>query len=79
MSAGDRGGLLAAFLAAHPDADGVLFDLPHVVAKVTLVLANTGVGERCKLESGDFFRAVPQGGQLYILRKVLHDWDDARA
>lgn len=74
-----QGGLLAALLAAHPDAEGVLFDLPHVVAKAAPVLANAGVAERCKLESGDFFRAVPKGGQLYILRKVLHDWDDARA
>ncbi|SEP51323.1 Dimerisation domain-containing protein [Rhodospirillales bacterium URHD0017] len=76
---GGQGGLLASLLTAHPDAEGVLFDLPHVVAKAAPVLAAAGVAERCKLESGDFFRAVPKGGQLYILRKVLHDWDDARA
>jgi O-methyltransferase/methyltransferase family protein len=76
---GGQGALLAALLAAHPEAEGVLFDLPHVVALAPSVLAAAGVSSRCRSISGDFFKVMPPDGELYLLRKVLHDWDDGRA
>jgi hypothetical protein len=77
--AGGQGSLLAAILAANPKARGILFDLPHVIAMARQTLEKAGVAERCELVSGDFFSAVPAGGDVYILKKVIHDWDDAQA
>jgi len=76
---GGQGGLLAVLLAAHPEAEGVLFDLPHVVALAPPVLAAAGVASRCRTTGGDFFKVLPSDRELYLLRKVLHDWDDRRA
>ena len=76
---GGQGGLLAALLAAHPEAEGMLFDLPHVVALAPPVLAAAGVASRCRITGGDFFEALPRDGEIYLLRKVLHDWDHRRA
>lgn len=77
--AGGQGSLLAAILAANPTARGVLFDLPHVIAMARRTFENAGLAERCELAGGDFFAAVPAGGDIYMLKKVIHDWDDAQA
>jgi hypothetical protein len=74
---GGQGALLAALLAANPAARGVLFDQPDVVAGSGLALAP--VAPRCQVVPGDFFDLVPDGGDTYVLKLVLHDWDDARA
>jgi SAM-dependent methyltransferase len=74
---GGQGALLAALLAANPAARGVLFDRPDVVAGSGAVLAR--VAPRYEVVPGDFFRAVPAGADTYVLKLVLHDWDDARA
>lgn len=74
---GGQGALLAALLAACPTARGVLFDVPEVVARSGAVLAS--VVPRCDVVPGDFFNAVPAGADTYVLKLVLHDWDDARA
>jgi hypothetical protein len=76
---GGNGTLLAAVLAAAPSARGVLFDLPHVVAGSGSVLLRAGLSERVRVEGGSFFDAVPRGGDVYLLQKVLHDWDDERS
>ena len=76
---GGEGVLLAHILAAHPDMGGVLFDLPHVVAEAAPVLHAAGAAERCEVVAGDFFQGVPEGGDGYVLKGVLHDWDDAAA
>jgi len=75
---GNQGTLLTAILRRHPLTRGVLFDLPHVVAAAEPVLRKAGVDARCARRGGDFFEAVPTGGDAYILASVLHDWDDAR-
>jgi hypothetical protein len=77
--AGGRGALLAAILRARPALRGVLFDQPHVVAGAPAVLEAAGVADRCAVVGGDFFRAVPDGGDVYTLKWILHDWDDERA
>src|SRR5215210_3487232 len=75
---GGYGSLLAAILRSNPGARGILFDLSHVVASAEEQLAATGVADRCTFVSGDFFVAVPPGGDAYVLSQILHDWDDER-
>jgi hypothetical protein len=77
----DSGGgpSLATILQAYPTPIGVLFDQPEVVVGATRTLAAAGVAARCKIACGDFFSEVPQGGDRYLLRQIIHDWDDERA
>jgi precorrin-6B methylase 2 len=76
---GSTGALLAAILRAHPDVRGILFDLPHVVEGTESVLAEAGVADRCTVVAGSFFDSVPTDGDAYILKYIIHDWDDERA
>ena len=73
---GGRGTLLAAVLAARPHLHGIVFDLPEVVAGAAQTLQAAGVADRCTIEGGDFFVAVPADGDGYLLANVLQDWDD---
>lgn len=73
---GGHGALLAAVLASAPSTQGVLFDLPHVIAGAGRPLEHAAVARRCELVGGDFFDAVPPGGDAYVLSNILHDWDD---
>jgi hypothetical protein len=70
----DVGGILQ----ANPQARGVLFDRPTVAAAGGL-LASMGVADRCEVVAGDFFEAVPGGGDAYLLSFIIHDWDDDRS
>lgn len=76
---GGDGTLIAAALRAEPGLEGVLFDLPIGLEDAPATLAAAGVAERCRLASGDFFASVPGGADAYVLKQVLHDWDDERA
>jgi hypothetical protein len=76
---GSQGVLLAGFLRAAPQATGVLFDRPEVIAKARPLIAAQGLAGRVELVGGDFFTEVPPGGDLYVLKSVLHDWNDADA
>ncbi len=76
---GGQGALLNAILARSPEARGVLFDLPHVMAAAREFIGRTGLADRCELAAGDFFEQVPKGGGLYLLKRVIHDWEDERA
>jgi hypothetical protein len=73
---GGNGALLAAVLAAHPELQGVLFDQPHVVSGAASLLERAGVASRCRTVGGNFFESVPEGADAYVLRAVIHDWDD---
>ena len=77
--AGGHGRLLAGILAATPTATGVLFDLPHVVAGAGPLLRKHGVVERVRIVEGSFFDGVPDGGDLYVLKNIIHDWPDDKA
>ena len=57
---------------------GILFDLPHVIAGATPVIEAARVKDRCATQSGDFFKEVPDG-DAYIMKHIIHDWDDERA
>ena len=74
--AGGHGRLLAGILEANPTMRGVLFDLPHVLEGA---LKASSVRDRCEFISGDFFAGVPSGGDAYIMKHIIHDWDDNRA
>jgi SAM-dependent methyltransferase len=73
---GGTGCLLARVLAAAPDATGELMDRPAVLPVARQTLDAAGVGHRASCAEADFFTAVPSGGDLYLLSRVLHDWDD---
>lgn len=74
---GGRGALVSGVLQAYPTLQGVLFDLPQVVATVAPLLRQAGVADRCKPIGGSFFEGVPANADLYALKFVLHDWPDA--
>lgn len=76
---GGQGRLLAVALAAVPGLRGVLVDRPEVLPGAEVVLAAAGVRDRCDLVGGDFFAAVPAGGDAYVLAVVVHDWRDEQA
>ena len=73
---GGYGELLASILHEHSSMRGILFDLAHATVAVSARLAAAGVEDRFKLVTGSFFDAVPDGGDGYFLKSVLHDWDD---
>jgi hypothetical protein len=76
---GAHGELLQALLEANPTLMGTLFDLPSVIDHAASIRRSESTTARLSLEKGDFFEAVPPGKDLYILKHVLHDWDDERA
>jgi O-methyltransferase domain/Dimerisation domain len=76
---GGSGALLAGILRAHPTLKAVLFDLPQVVERAVPQLRALGLAERCQVVGGDLFQDVPRGADAYLLKHVIHDWDDARA
>jgi hypothetical protein len=71
--------MTAAILGANPHLAGVVFDAPSVVEKSQQFLDEAGVGGRCAAVGGDFFEAVPEGGDVYTMRWIIHDWDDERS
>ena len=74
---GGHGALLAALLRAHPRMTGILFDLPSVLAGAEPVLGE--MAERARTVAGDFFDEAPAGADLYVMKSVLHNWDDTDA
>jgi hypothetical protein len=75
---GGAGELLSAILRPNPGTRGILFDLPHV-AKAARATVDQKVASRCEFVGGDFLKAVPSGGDVYVLKYIIHDWDDARS
>ena len=76
---GGDGTLLAAVLAAHPDLRGTVFDTEDGLAAAPGTLARTGLAERAEARAGDFFRSVPEGADAYLVKSVIHDWNDERS
>lgn len=71
--------MLAAILRACPQARGTLFDQPQVVADAKANLEARGVIDRCVVVGGSFFDTVPEGGDAYLMRYIIHDWEDDEA
>jgi hypothetical protein len=77
---GGEGALLATLLEHYPTMQGTLFDLPPTIERVRKQRAGqAGVWARCTFAAGDFFQAVSPGGDLYLLKRVIHDWTDAQS
>jgi hypothetical protein len=76
---GGHGVLLTTILKANPRLHGVLFELPPVAEGAKKQIAAAGLAQRCQVAGGDFFHQVPAGGDAYLLKSVIHDWDDARS
>jgi hypothetical protein len=76
---GGDGALIASLLAGCQHATGTLLDLPHVVVRAIDVLEEAGVHQRCNILAGSFFDGVPAGGDVYVLKSILHDWGDREA
>jgi hypothetical protein len=75
---GGQGLLLRGILERYPDASGVLFDLPTVL-KDADAFTQSSVVDRCEVVGGDMFRSVPSGGDTYLLKMIIHDWNDTEA
>ncbi len=76
---GSTGSLTAAILAKHPNLRATIFDQAHVVANAENALKSAGVSDRCQIIDGDFFESIPAKGDLYIISRVLLNWDDDNA
>lgn len=76
---GGNGSISAMILRRHPGVQAVIYDQPQVLEAAERYLSDAGVGGRCRLVPGDFFSSVPEGGDVYILSNIVHDWDDERA
>jgi SAM-dependent methyltransferase len=73
---GGYGELLISILRANPANSGILFDLPHAIEGGKRHFDEAGLIDRCEFVEGDFFKSVPKGADAYILKSVIHDWDD---
>jgi len=71
---GGTGNLLAAILERHTRTRGILADLPHVVREAPAVIEPRDLKDRVTIESIDFFKSVPSGGDAYLLSHVIHNW-----
>jgi hypothetical protein len=77
--AGGQGSLLVGILNAHPTMQGVLYDLPHVIEKAKQRISEDGLAYRCEAIAGDIFQSVPEGGDAYVLKWIIHDWNDEQS
>jgi hypothetical protein len=76
---GGYGELLSSILEAYPTLSGILFDRPHAIEAARARFASLGLDSRCHLIAGDFFQSIPAGGDAYVLKSIIHDWDDEHA
>src|ERR1051325_7928643 len=76
---GGHGGLITSLLKSNPHLKGVLFDAPQVIEGSRARIEAAGLADRCETVAGDFFKTVPEGGDAYIMKWIMHDWDGERA
>jgi hypothetical protein len=76
---GGNGNTLCGILRHHAHLQGTLYDLPGVIERAGQTIEKAGMSDRIHLASGDFFESVPGGGDAYLLRHIVHDWDDEKA
>jgi len=76
---GGNGALLIGILKAHPHLRGIVFDQPPAAERARKQIAARGLSDRCEAIGGNFFERTPQGGDAYVLKHVIHDWNDERA
>ena len=76
---GGNGSLLTPLLLQYPAMKGILFDLGHVIERAKANLQKAGLGDRCEVREGSFFEAFPAGADAYLMRHIIHDWDDRQS
>jgi hypothetical protein len=76
---GGNGSLLATVLTKYPAMRGILYDLPGVAERAKANLQAAGLADRCQVIGGSFFESVPAGADAYLMRHIIHDWDDEKA
>jgi hypothetical protein len=76
---GGNGSVLIGVLKQYPQMRGILYDLPGVVQRAKAHIEAAGLADRCQVIGGNFFETVPGGADAYLLRHIIHDWDDAKA
>jgi hypothetical protein len=77
--AGGHGFVLTSILKKHPKMQGIVMDQAHVVAGAKQRIKQLELEKRANAEAGDFFKAVPKGGDAYIMKHIIHDWDDEKS
>ncbi len=77
--AGGHGFIICEILRKHPHVKGVLFDLPDVVGGAEHRICSLALDGRCRTVAGDFFQSVPEGGDAYFMKHIIHDWEDSKA
>lgn len=75
---GGSGALATTVLRAHPKMRGIVFDLPFCQQGAEEHITSAGLAERCQFVAGDFFQAIPPGPDVYLLKFILHDWEDEK-
>ena len=76
---GGNGSQITGILQKHTDMNGILFDLSHVIERAKSHIQSSGLADRCELVTGNFFDAVPEGADAYMMRHIIHDWDDEKS
>ncbi len=76
---GGHGSLIASILKKNPKMKGVLLDAASVATGAQSRIESEGLAERCDVVAGDFFQSVPNGGDAYVLKWIIHDWDDEKS
>src|SRR4029077_16347256 len=76
---GGTGALAAGILRAHSHLRGIVCDLPAGLTETPRYMAAQGVADRCSVVEADFFKSLPSGGDVYLLKQIIHDWDDENA
>lgn len=76
---GGNGSQITGILQRHSSMKGILFDLPHVIGRAKDPIDAVGLADRCELVSGNFFESIPQGADAYMMRHIIHDWDDDKS
>src|SRR5262249_37120344 len=75
---GGNGSLLITVLKKYPKLKGVLYDLPGVAERAKANIEAAGLAGRCQVIGGSFFKAVPVAADAYLMRHIIHDWDDEK-
>ena len=76
---GGNGSVITAILNKYPAMQGIVFDLPGVMERTKANLKASGLEGRCGVVTGSFFEAVPPGADAYLMRHIIHDWDDDKS
>src|SRR5690349_2199493 len=76
---GGHGGLITSILEKNPEVKGVLFDAAEVIEGARPKIEAAGLADRLEAVAGDFFKSVPEGGDAYVMKWIIHDWDDEKS